>query len=134
MITFALDLYVMWMMENIDVVEIRCKRDMDNFIRLPYFIYQNCIQYVPDLESDIRNLFDRHKNPAYEFSLIQPFVAYRHEVALLRQQGKNARCLHRLYSLSIPRRQPFVSYAWTNGPAIMSTTILSRAKYKRKSV
>ena len=74
-------------MEKIDVVKIRCKKDMDDFIRLPYYIYQDYPQYVPDLESDIRNLFDRHKNPAYEFSLIQPFVAYRHEVAVGRIVG-----------------------------------------------
>jgi ribosomal protein S18 acetylase RimI-like enzyme len=74
-------------MEKIDVVKIRCKREMDDFIRLPYFIYKDCPQYVPDLEGDVRNLFDRRKNPAYTFSQIQPFVAYRHEVAVGRIVG-----------------------------------------------
>ena len=60
---------------------------MDDFIRLPYFIYKDCPQYVPDLEGDVRNLFDRRKNPAYTFSQIQPFVAYRHEVAVGRIVG-----------------------------------------------
>ena len=50
---------------------------MDDFIRLPYYIYEGCEQYVPDLEGDIRRLFDPRKNPAYTFSEIQPFVAYR---------------------------------------------------------
>ena len=74
-------------MDKIDVVKISCKREMDDFIQLPYFIYEDCPQYVPDLESDIRDLFDRHKNPAYEFSEIQPFVAYRHEIAVGRIVG-----------------------------------------------
>ena len=74
-------------MEKIDVVKISCKQEMDDFIRLPHFIYQDCPQYVPDLDGDIRDLFDRHKNPAYEFSQIQPFVAYRHEVAVGRIVG-----------------------------------------------
>ena len=60
---------------------------MDDFIRLPYFIYQNYPQYVPDLEGDIRDLFNQKKNPAYEFSQIQPFVAYRNEVPVGRIVG-----------------------------------------------
>ena len=60
---------------------------MEDFIHLPYFIYQDCPQYVPDLEEDVRNLFNQRKNPAYEFSEIQPFVAYRHEVAVGRIVG-----------------------------------------------
>lgn len=74
-------------MVKIDVVKIRCKREMNDFIRLPYFIYQNCPQYVPDLEKEVRDLFDRHKNPAYAFSQIQPFVAYRNEVPVGRIVG-----------------------------------------------
>lgn len=49
---------------------------MDDFIRLPYFIYDNSPQYVPDLVGDVRDLFNQRKNPAYGFSQIQPFVAY----------------------------------------------------------
>ena len=64
-------------MMGVEVVKIRCKRELDDFVRLPYRIYQDCPQYVPDLESDIRDLLHPHKNPAFEFSLIQPFVAYR---------------------------------------------------------
>ena len=60
---------------------------MYDFIHLPYYIYKNCPQYVPDLEKDIRDLFDRHKNSAYEFSQIQPFVVYRNEVCVGRIVG-----------------------------------------------
>ena len=74
-------------MERIDVVSMNNKRTTDDFIRLPRYIYSDCPQYVPDLESDIRDLFDRKKNPAYTFSEIQPFVAYRNEVAVGRIVG-----------------------------------------------
>ena len=50
---------------------------MDDFIRIPKAIYKDCPQYVPDLESSIRELFDVRCNPGLEFSDIQPFVAYR---------------------------------------------------------
>jgi len=74
-------------MEKIDVVKIGCKREMDDFIRLPYCIYQNCPQYVPDLEGDIRDLFNQEKNPAFVFSQIQPFVAYRNGTCVGRIVG-----------------------------------------------
>jgi GNAT superfamily N-acetyltransferase len=60
---------------------------MDDFIHLPFYIYKDCRQYVPDLDVDVRNLFDQRKNPAYEFSQIQPFVAYRNELAVGRVVG-----------------------------------------------
>ena len=63
-------------MGRIDVVKIRSKRELHDFIRVPYHIYEHCPQYVPDLESSICELFDPQKNPAFEFSHIQPFVAY----------------------------------------------------------
>ena len=60
---------------------------MGDFIRLPYYIYRDCRQYVPELESDVRDLFNPQKNPAYSFSEIQPFIAYSHEVAVGRIVG-----------------------------------------------
>ena len=63
-------------MGRIDVVKIGSKRELHDFIRVPYLIYEHCPQYVPDLESSICELFDPQKNPAFEFSHIQPFVAY----------------------------------------------------------
>ena len=84
-------------MEKTDVVKIGCKQEglrtgtsarmIDDFIRLPYLNYKDCPQFVPDLDSDIRELFYQKKNPAYEFSQIQPFVAYRNEVPVGRIVG-----------------------------------------------
>ena len=73
-------------MGKIEVVKAESKREMDDFIRLPYYIYENCAQYVPDLEREIRNLFNQ-KNPAREFAQIQPFVAYRDGVYVGRIVG-----------------------------------------------
>ncbi len=63
-------------MEKIDVVKVSSKRQLDDFIGLPDTIYRDCQQYVPDLESDTRSLLDPKRNPAFEFSAIQPFLAY----------------------------------------------------------
>jgi len=74
-------------MVKIDVVKIKCRKELDDFIRLPYYIYKDCEQYVPDLESDIREQLDPKRNPAFEFSDVQPFVAYREGKAVGRIVG-----------------------------------------------
>lgn len=74
-------------MVKIDVVKIKCRKELDDFIRLPYYIYKDCEQYVPDLESDIREQLDPKRNPAFEFSDVQPFVAYRDGKAVGRIVG-----------------------------------------------
>ena len=73
-------------MEKINVVKVSSKKELDDFIRLPYRIYQDCAQYVPDLESDTRNLLSP-KSPAFEFSHIQPFLAYKDSVPVGRIVG-----------------------------------------------
>lgn len=74
-------------MGKVCVVKVRSKKEMYDFIQFPYSIYKGCRQYVPELESDIRDLLDEKKNPAFSFSHIQPFVAYRNEVPLGRIVG-----------------------------------------------
>lgn len=49
---------------------------MDDFVALPRFIYKNNPYYVPDMDSDIRDMFNPDKNPGLKHSRIQAFVAY----------------------------------------------------------
>ena len=73
--------------QPVRIIKIVNKRQMDDFVRLPYYIYKNIPQYVPDMESDVRDLLDARKNPAFEFSDIQPFLAYRGNKAVGRIVG-----------------------------------------------
>ena len=52
---------------------------MDDFVHVVNGIYRGSPYYVPDLESDVRKLFDSKKNPGLAFSDIQAFVAYRND-------------------------------------------------------
>ena len=73
-------------MAKIDIVKVDSKEKMNDFVHLPYSIYKDCAQYVPDLESDTRNLLSP-KNPAFEFSHIQPFLAYKDNIPVGRIVG-----------------------------------------------
>ena len=75
------------MTDDLTVVKVLTSREMNDFIHVVDGIYFDCAQYVPDLESDIRALFNRKTNPGLVFSIIQPFIAYRHEVPVGRIVG-----------------------------------------------
>jgi len=61
---------------KIEVRKVANRREMDDFVRLPRMLYAGVSQYVPDLDRDVRAMFDRRRNPGLEFSVVQPFVAY----------------------------------------------------------
>ena len=63
-------------MKEIIINKVRAKQEMNDFIQLPHRLYAHCPQYVPDLDSDIRETFDPRRNAGLEYSDIQPFVAY----------------------------------------------------------
>ena len=65
-------------MPNIDVRKVTCRKEQDDFISVPKYIYKDCPQWVPDLDRDVRMLFDRRRNTEPGTFYIQPFVAYLH--------------------------------------------------------
>ena len=65
------------MNSDICIKPVVSRGEMNDFIHIVDRIYKDCPQYVPDLESDIREFFNIKTNPGLEFSEVQPFVAYR---------------------------------------------------------
>ena len=74
-------------MNEVIVRKVKDSKEMNDFVHVVDGIYQKCPQYVPDLESDVRMLFDRRKNPGLEFSDIQAFVAYQNDQPVGRVVG-----------------------------------------------
>ncbi|MCR5713252.1 MAG: N-acetyltransferase [Prevotella sp.] len=74
-------------MNMVKVKQVHDRRTMNDFVHIVDIIYGNCPQYVPDLESDVRKLFNSRKNPGLEFSDIQAFVAYQNEQPVGRVVG-----------------------------------------------
>ena len=77
----------MEVMAMIDVIKVQNKRQMKDFVDVAKLIYKGVEQYVPELDSDVKGLFDPRQNPSMKFSAIQPFVAYRNEVPVGRIVG-----------------------------------------------
>ena len=63
-------------MKDLTIKKVATRREMNDFVRFPEIIYKDCPYYVPDLEMDVRNMFNPRKNAGLERSEIQAFVAY----------------------------------------------------------
>lgn len=61
---------------KITIKRVNNKHLLNDFVRLPHRLYADCPQYVPDLDSDIRDTFNPRKNMGLEFAEMQAFVAY----------------------------------------------------------
>ena len=61
----------------IKVVKVENSRQMNAFVQLPDRIYSGNQYYVPDLDSDIRDMFNPKRNTALKYAEIQAFLAYR---------------------------------------------------------
>ena len=72
---------------KVEVRKVTCRREMDDFVRLPRTIYRGVPQYVPDLERDIAGLLCQKNNPGLEFSNVQFFVAYKNSTPVGRIAG-----------------------------------------------
>ncbi len=74
-------------MAEIKVVKITNSKQMDAFVQLPKELYAGNPCYVPDMNSDIRDMFNPKKNTALKHTDIQAFLAYRDDRVVGRIAG-----------------------------------------------
>lgn len=60
----------------IQVKEITSKKEIKKFINFPIELYKGNQYYVPEMYSDVLNLFNKKKNSAYEYCESKFFLAY----------------------------------------------------------
>jgi len=64
-------------MSHIEVRAVSSKRDLMQFIKLPWKIYDKDPYWVPPLIIDRKNLLNKKKNPFYTHAEIEMFLAYK---------------------------------------------------------
>lgn len=74
-------------MEEIKVVKVGNRQEMNDFLSVPDIIYAGCGQYVPDMRSDVRSMFTSSEDANERTSEVQPFVAYRGQKVVGRVVG-----------------------------------------------
>jgi GNAT superfamily N-acetyltransferase len=64
-------------MVQVEMLDTMNRRQVNEFIQLPFRIYANTPQWVPPFYSDVRIMLDRNKHPFYEHSEADFFLARR---------------------------------------------------------
>ena len=64
-------------MSTIDIKTVQSNKELMQFIKMPWDIYKNDPNWVPPLIMDRKKLLDKKKNPFFQHSEIELFLAYR---------------------------------------------------------
>ncbi len=63
----------------IKVIPVRTEKELKDFINLPFKLYKNNRYWVPPLKREVRNLFDKMKNPFWSHAEKELFLVYRNK-------------------------------------------------------
>jgi GNAT superfamily N-acetyltransferase len=61
----------------VKIVKVETKQQLDLFVKFPFKLYKDNPYWVPPLISDEKNTLDKNKNPAFEFSDAELWLAYK---------------------------------------------------------
>lgn len=64
-------------MNEVRIIRVKKKKDIRRFVTYPFELYKGDECWIPPLISEQMNYFDPRKNPYYDHSEIQPFIAER---------------------------------------------------------
>ena len=64
-------------MAEVEIIEVRTRRQLKEFVYFPMRLYVDCPNYVPPLISDEMETFSRGRNPVYETADAKVFLAVR---------------------------------------------------------
>jgi hypothetical protein len=62
---------------HVDIIEVRDRKGLADFVELPYRLYRNHPQWVPPLRIAVKDLLDRNKHPFYANAEADFFLALR---------------------------------------------------------
>ena len=62
---------------SINIVSVKSKKDLNQFIKFPWLIYKGDPNWVPPLISEIKNLLNPKKHPFHEHAEVELFLAKR---------------------------------------------------------
>lgn len=67
---------------TIRAIDLTNKRDLKDFLELPWLIYKNDPHWVPPLKMALKDLFNVKKHPFYKTANIQSWVAVKNDVVV----------------------------------------------------
>lgn len=64
-------------MADVETVEVKTARQLDDFVKFPMNLYKDNENYVPPLINDEKQIWDSKENPALQYSEAKQFLAYK---------------------------------------------------------
>jgi hypothetical protein len=64
-------------MITVEQIDLSNKKQVDEFVMLPYRLYKDCPQWVPPFINDIKLMLNKKKHPFYELNDADFFAVYR---------------------------------------------------------
>lgn len=62
---------------SIEIKKVETKKDLQKFINFPHDLYRDDPNYVPMLQMAAKEIFSKKKNPFFEHSEVQNYLAYK---------------------------------------------------------
>lgn len=78
----------------IEVKEVKTKKEIKTFVNFPHTLYKGNKNYVPFLNIDEVNKFDKNKNESYDDCIVKCFLAYKDNKVV----GRIAGIIQKLYN------------------------------------
>jgi hypothetical protein len=72
---------------DVVVKEVKTRNDLKKFVSFPANLYQGSKNWIPQLNQDEMNFFNKNKNPAYEFCDVKIWLAYKNDKIVGRIAG-----------------------------------------------
>lgn len=63
--------------EGIRIIEVKTQKELDDFIKFPYFLYLDDLFYIPPLIREMKKKFCRTKNPFFKHADVRFFLAFK---------------------------------------------------------
>ncbi len=82
---------------SIETREVKTKKDMKDFLKIPFDIYKDNEYWVPELVSIEQETFDPKKNPGYQGAETKLFIAYKDGKLAGRIVGLNSKIANEKY-------------------------------------
>ncbi|MFQ5707709.1 MAG: N-acetyltransferase [bacterium] len=109
---------------NIETVPVKNEKQLKQFIKLPWKIYRNDPYWVAPLLIDMRKMFNRKKNPFFQHSEAELFLALNHGVAV----GRIAAIINNNHNKYHHEKTGFFGFFESIHDARVATELLSRAQ------
>lgn len=85
----------------IEIKEVKTKKDIKTFVRFPHTLYKGNSNYVPFLNIDEVNKFDKNKNESYDDCDVKCYLAYKDGEVV----GRIAGIIQRLYNQKVNEKR-----------------------------